>query len=224
MKKLMATLVLFCLLFSMCSCKNINDSERLNEQTNNFADSKNTENQNEEYPSVSFYSEEEYNNFIRSQKLPKNFVTYDKLSMIGDFDSLVILSVSKGDYSSYMYSFIDASGHELTLYVNHDLSKSDSGSETSLTKKPITVEINSKDMRKIDGENSGFYEHKGFIYKYVSGKLLSVVWVSEGVEYTLCGSMMLSDYPDNRSTFVGKLLNLQTASATLDKHFDVSTK
>jgi hypothetical protein len=48
MKKLMTILVLFCLLFSMCSCKNINDSERLNEQTNNFADSKNTENQNEE--------------------------------------------------------------------------------------------------------------------------------------------------------------------------------
>ena len=77
-------------------------------------------------------------------------------------------------------------------------------------------------MRLIAEKNSGIYILNGITYRYVSGELLSIAWNDQNVCFTLCGSSMLSNYPYNDSTFVGKILNSDEALIAFDSIFEVS--
>ena len=58
--------------------------------------------------------------FIANTDLPNDFIQYDDLKMLGEFKSLIFLC-PLGEYSSYLYSFIDsACGCEIALYVHGD--------------------------------------------------------------------------------------------------------
>ena len=177
---------------------------------------------NIEYPDVSFYSKEAYTEFLNSAELPDNFVSHDKIDDIGDFDALVFLSDAYHlrDYSWYMYGLVDSKGFEITLYVDHR-------DQVLSTKTPVS-NVNKTDMRLLPdaSENVCVYVSNNMEYTYISGKLHSISWETQNITYTLCasGTPMLSDYPLTDSTFVGKMLNTETAPQSLNDVFNTPTQ
>ena len=71
-------------------------------------------------------------------------------------------------------------------------------------------------MRKLDEKLSGSYAKEEFSHYYISGELLSITWIHEGITCKLCGDSMLSDYPSTEKTIAGKLLNLDNAPMIKD--------
>jgi hypothetical protein len=47
-------------------------------------------------------------------------------------------------------------------------------------------------MRKLDEKLSGSYAKEEFSHYYISGELLSITWIHEGITCKLCGDSMLS--------------------------------
>ena len=156
-----------------------------------------------------------YKKFIQAADLPDNFVCYDALSMFGEFDGLIILSQKvdnylADDYSEYLYSFLDANGNELNLWV---------GSERT-EKAPVASEYRG-DMRAIStaGEKvTGSVFRNGVEYRYHGGKLSYISWESNGIPFTL-GTDTKAEvfYPeDGPLTFVQELLHTDTNKAAME--------
>ena len=157
-------------------------------------------------------SKEEYVDFLNSNQLPADFVSHDKISAIGDFKGLVILSDAySNDYSSYMYSLVDSEGFAFSLYVDHK------ERESYLTN--AVSNVNTTDMRALSDDSKGFYVYNDITYKYISGKISSIVWKSQNIIYTLSGDAKFFNYPLTDSTFIGKMLNTDTALQVLNEVF-----
>lgn len=220
MKKMIVIIMLLCLCIGICACGSASD---ISEETQQNSEQNNQEITGDvvmpsggERPLLTFESIELYQKFLNQSRLPENFVRYEKISQLGSFVNLVFLSdASAGDFSSYMYSLVDDSDYEITLYVNSNMT-----ADNESTNNIDISSINSNDMRQLSGASSGKYAQGELVYKYVSGKLLSIAWNSEGISYKLCGSSMLSDYPSTSSTVVGQLLNSNNASAALQSVFN----
>ena len=157
-------------------------------------------------------SKEEYVDFLNSNQLPADFVSYDKISAIGNFKGLVILSDAySNDYSSYMYNLVDSSGFEFVVYIDHE------ERESYLT--DFVSNVNKTDMRVLSDDSKGFYVYNDITYKYISGKISSIVWKSQNIIYTLFGGAKFFNYPLTDSTFIGKMLNTNTALQVLNEVF-----
>ena len=221
MKKTIVIIVLLCLCTGICAC---GSDSNLPAESQQILEQKSQETTGDvimpnggERPLLTIESIEVYQKFLNQSRLPENFVQYEKISQLGNFVNLVFLSdTSAGDFSSYMYSLVDDSDYEISLYVN-----SNTTADNESTNNIDISSINSNDMRQLSGASSGKYAQGELVYKYVSGKLLSIAWNSEGISYKLCGSSMLSDYPSTSSTVVGQLLNSNNASAALCSVFNV---
>ena len=217
MKKMLTFIILMCFLYvAICACNaHTLDNDDQSYPTETYTDNIPTEtatNDGGERPLLTLDSENEYIEFLSSGEMPADFVSYDKIEAIGAFYGLVFLSDAyRNDYSSYMYSLIDSNGVEITLYVDHcDETLSTSGS---------ILGVNEIDMRLLSDESSGAYVSDNIEYRYVSGKLLSISWERQNIVYTLCcvsGDFRLSDYPLTDSTFIGKMLNTNTAPQAID--------
>lgn len=176
--------------------------------------------QNEERITVGIFSLEEYNNFVKTTELPDNFIYWEKLSQLGEFKSIVFTSDAyyKKDYSCYLYSFIDETGIEISMYVYSDTSEHHF--ETYKNQYYSVDEINSPDMRNIDiTDKTCVYYNKNLLYTYVGGELSSITWVYEDIEYVLCmisGKGNLCNYPNIDFTLAGKLLNRDKADKALN--------
>ena len=222
-KKLTIIILLCCLCLAICSCNmnalnEVNQDDSTQTNTNNLP--KETVNpQDGERPLLTFETENEYMKFLNLVEMPANFVSYDEIVAIGAFNGLVFLSDAyTNDYSSYMYSLVDSEDFEITLYVDHNDAKE--STETSVSK------VTSTNMRLLSDTSDGVYVFDDIKYQYVSGKLLSISWKTQNINYTLCstGKLMLSDYPLAESTFVGKMLNSNTALQSLNGVFDKTLK
>ena len=176
----------------------------------------NTENGGGEAPLTTIASYNEYLSFINSKNLPKNFVDFEKIAQFGEFKSIVFLSEARyGNYSSYMYNITDSIGENFVIYINHktdELSTEDTSS--------IITNINTNDMRTTVDSKSGTFAQSDLRYNYVQGKLLTVSWRVNDVNYTIMGntnnnSLSLSEYPANSNTMVGKLLSVKSAADVL---------
>ena len=209
MKKTVAIILIMFLIFSVCSCDGkdteVHTSDTTIQQNDDVAiDSTSLD---VEHSLLTLETINDYNKFINSEKLPSNFVSYDKIDDMGQFVSLVFLSdTQKGDYSSYMYNIVDSTGYEICLYV--EVAKDPNELTSSIS------QISSDNMRTLDKSISGVYNNDGYKYQYVSGMLLSISWIDEDISYELCGASMLYDYPQTDNTFVGKVLNLKSAYKT----------
>lgn len=233
MKKKMVIIFLLCsICLAICACNmkasdevNKNDSTEQQIATSSVGDNQHdskphytSEQQNEiiksqegERPLLTFESQNEYTKFLNLNKMPDDFVSYNKINNIGTFKSLVFTSDAyNNDYSSYMYTLIDSIGFEITLYVDHN--------EGVLSKLDSISNLNGKDMRLLSDTRSGVYISNGLKYQYVSGQLLSISWEFQDINYSLCSSepSLLSNYPLTESTFVGKMINNETAVQTLN--------
>ena len=79
-------------------------------------------------------------------------------------------------------------------------------------------------MRTILEKVRGEFTTDGITYTYISGELLSISWINNGITYTLCGESMLSDYPTTQSTVVGKMLNTNYVAQTIEENFTTVDK
>lgn len=165
-----------------------------------------------EVPTFTIESYGEYLEFIAHAELPSDFVPYEAIANLGEFKSFVCLSdVRDNDFSSCMYSLFDESQSEFVLYVdigNQDVS--------TVPVSNITA-VNSNNMRSlINSTDAGTYIVSGMEYKYIAGKLLSISWSDGNISYTLSGTSMLGDYPENiTTTAVGKMMNVQNAKSII---------
>lgn len=173
------------------------------------------ENPDVDIPLLTIVSYSDYASFLESTDLPDEFVDYDSISLLGEFDRFICLSDARyDDYSSYLYVLNDENYEGLGLYIDHEIEPFENSN----------VDVNSEDMRRIDASESGTYLLSGLEYTYVSGLLLSVSWQIDGVTYTLAGNSMLYDYPLDIATQVGKLLNVDSANAVVDSLTSLSTQ
>lgn len=171
-----------------------------------------------ERPLLSLWTENEYTEFLDSTDLPDDFVSYAKIESIGDFSALVFLSDAyRGDYSSYMYSLVDSEGFEMSLYVDH-------GERNLITQSPIS-NVNKTNMREQLDTSKGVYVFDNIKYSYLTEGLLSISWQDQDITYCLSSvNQLFSKYPLTEATFVGKMLNTETAHQTLNTVFSEASK
>ena len=175
---------------------------------------------NIQYPDVSFYSKEAYTEFLNSADLPDDFVSHDKIDAIGAFEGVVFLSDAYHlrDYSWYMYGLVDSTGFEITLYVDHR--------DRVLSTNPPVSNVNKTDMRLLPDVNEGVYSYVSdhLVYTFVAGSLSTISWKMQNITYKLFFHKPISDYPLTESTFVGKMLNTETAPQALNDVFNTPTQ
>ena len=153
-----------------------------------------------EMPSITISDEAEYLAFIASAELPPDFVPYEHLSGLGTFQSFY--TAASGAIDQYMYTLHDAHDDRLTLYVDHPSGAPTVSTQNYLLSEPATV-----DLRHRSAEDSGYLVTEHGEYCYVKGELLSIEFQMNGVHFTLCGDMMLADYPTSTTdTLVSRLL------------------
>lgn len=164
-------------------------------------------------PLVTLESKDAYTKFLNSVKLPNDFVSHDKIDAIGDFATLVFLS---NDGLWYVYSLVDSEGYKCALYVDHR--------DEVLSTESSVSNVTNANMRLLSDESKGSYVSDSIVYKYISGKLFTISWKEQNITYTLMGNSLLYDYPLTDSTFIGKMLNTETAPQALNDVFNTSTQ
>lgn len=219
MKKTIIIVLFLCIALMLCACnkqkienENSTPKESLNEKDNSGIIMPS----NVERKTLTISSIDQYRELIYSGILPSDFVPYEKLKPLGEFVNLVFLSDAYlNDFSSYMYSLVDSSGSELTLYV-------ETKAPTESVDLNIVTDVNITNMRSLSSKSTGIFTTNGLDYTYVSGELLSITWVEKGIYFTFCGNMFLSNYPLTDATFAGKMLNANNAVNTLNKVFKIA--
>lgn len=233
MKRILICLIVLTLTMSLISCdftgsnnesidSSSNKSSETSEQIALSDDNtdKDTLSEEVEAPLLTLSSIEEYEKFIDKVRLPADFLFYEDIKEIGEFECLVIKSYyDTGEYNKVFYTLRDSEGNRLSLnYAPYDSKEEE---DTSI----ITSGINAENLRKLNNTQNGIYISNGIQYKYVSGLLLSVSWITGNYQITITGDSMLSDYPQDISgTFASALLAVETAKAeinTLDKKLNI---
>ena len=70
-------------------------------------------------PLLTLETLESYNEYIKSNKMPDNFISYDNLKHLGEFDGFVCLSGEEiTENSRLFYNFIDRNGFDFCLYIH----------------------------------------------------------------------------------------------------------
>ena len=224
MKHSMLIIVLLCLSLMVCSCGNSNNIEsdqidQYNQMSNNEQNGDIEVSHGGERPLLTVESVKEYTDLTNSKKLPENFVTYEKINTLGVFKNLIFLSDTQAnDYSSYVYTLVDSSGYEIAMYIDNLIE------DDVIVSTDAIANINANDMRTISNKASGIFKTDGITYRYVSGELLSISWIDQGISFRVCGSSTLSDYPTTQSTFVGKMLNTNVATHAIGEIFPAIDK
>ncbi len=212
MKKITFFVLFVCICVALISCNRIEQYEEraTNEETTldnallNLGQS-----QSGDLPSLYAYSFDEYQKILKANAaanfLSDKFVTYDELSMFGEFYGIVFLhDISyETEFYRYMYSFgDDQSRVNLTIYEKHP--------KSSIVTELIT-DINKSDMRNSENEIKGKYTANGFSYTYIQGKLSSISWENEGITYILStsGEVRLNEYALRENDIISALLTSQ---------------
>ena len=206
MKKLIIWAALLCLLLTACTQQNTPTGSVTTVPSDPWIS---------DHDFLALEDMDSYKKFIQAADLPDNFVYYESLTALGEFNGLLILSPKTDDYealeySEYVYLFQDANGYELTLWV---------GSERT-EKAPVASEYQG-DMRVISttGEAlTGSVFRNGVEYRYHGGKLSYISWESNGIPFTLGTDTKAEGfYPkDGPLTFVQELLHTDTNKAAME--------
>lgn len=202
--------VLIALVIVMCLCILL-----ISGNNRYFGDNTLSNNKNTDYSRMDKYvftvdSYYDYLNFIHSSELPDDFVYYDDICVLGDFVDFICMSDARiGDFSHYLYTIKDEEKFEITLYIE------DADSRETIEMEPISI-ADPQNMRTVVSTLPVMYEYEGIRYTYVEGKLNSVKWQNDEWAYSVyVDDPCLGEYPNNSSTIVGKLLNLDTALDTI---------
>jgi len=148
------------------------------------------------------YSDSAINKFIEASGLP--MVSYDCLRPIGN---LVHVGFSSQPYQKmkenpeslwYLYSFYDKNDAELYMYVRH------SNHRPSVITNLARIPENAESLFISETEGNSIYFHAGLQYSYLSGKLYTVTWQIDNIQFVLCLEDL--NYPaDKNETFFTRL-------------------
>ena len=131
-----------------------------------------------------------YLHFLNSARLPEEFITYDKIKCLGEFD--YFSSLRWGSYELLFY-VVKSDVCEICIYI---YSKDKLGDELSGRIELKEADINSSDMTKVEKEGMSYYCYKDIYYRYsIGGTLTSVSWESDDIYYNifLCDLHTMSD-------------------------------
>lgn len=162
---------------------------------------------NVERPLFTISSYDEYLEFLESTDLPDDFVTYDSIAHWGSFNFFVFLSWYDWEglypYSTYVYNIIDCNGVTLCVEISHNTDNDSQNPENIITT------VNPADMRRLSTDDTGIYEISGIKYDYFLGDLFAILWRENGVNYSVGLATLLRDHPDDFSSRLGQLLNIE---------------
>lgn len=167
---------------------------------------------------IGLYSEDEYEKYVADTTLPDSFVSYDELSHIGAFDSVVFLeNANELKYNSYMYTLI-GSNEKIYIYVYHSGAK-----ETiSTNDQPVITTHSNTDLRSLSDTTSGIYIEGDAKYTYVLGNLHTIEWTTSNVTYVMYTSDGLSKY-NSGNYFINSMLNKEEVASAIS-YFDEQLK
>lgn len=151
---------------------------------------------------------EEYNQNISVLKATyKNFITYDTIKICGAFDDFS--HSSKYDTGlAYRYYFEDENSFHYSFSVVH-------GETIGLDMEDLHIHENQADLR-FNGNHSGYYYVGNVRYAYYEGKLYNIRWtIDDRTILIQAGKDYLHNYPLGVETFMSRLLNAETAEATV---------
>ena len=169
-------------------------------------------------PLLTLETLESYNEYIKSNKMPDNFISYDNLKHLGEFDCFVCLSGTEiTEDADCFYVFRDKSGFEFCLYVYN--SKDKSASKVEIKNHILNFESN--DLKTVGDDKTGTwqYDHQGIKYNYIDGQLLSVDWTLNNTRFVLFsggGGIFLNDLPFAQNSPISKLFYKDTATEAVE--------
>ena len=199
MKKIVILITVFLMTFGLLSCDNesntqiketgvttsINDTELLNPIEPEI-----------DYPYIDFATVDELEKYLQNNEVPTDFVTYNMISILGDFDYLVIMENALEPpykYKEYMYSFLNGE-HGFSLYVYHDYEKEKDPYYVEL---PTITEMPSEDMRYApEGVARGNYCVNDMEFRYLHGGLYTIHWYGKDGVYF---SFVFEDFGRDKS-------------------------
>lgn len=174
-----------------------------------------------DHPLITLSDKDAYAKFVATTDLPTDFVAYEQLTMLGSFFSLVILSDGRyGDFSEYVYTFIDENNFKTVLYVEHinQLSAQDH----LIAKTYLLADKTTSNLRNHPSLESGYVLLDSGEYKYINGNLLSIEVPIGNIVFTVYGEKLYQYPTGDKQTFVSQLLDPSTAPAAL-KSFAADT-
>ncbi len=214
MKKFNIVLLLLfaCVILVSCDIYNAHIENESKFQTSNVTE---TETETDaavdmiEYPTLTITSAKEYNSLLSSNILSDKFVTYESISMFGEFGFLVFTCDTAGnmDYSRYIYNFnYQEFDLALQIYENGDSRDTSKVEITNVNVNDLRVlNINDEDIHEVYKYNAN-----GFEYSYIGDRLLSVKWENNGVIYILTSAdYALSEYDILANDVISQLLTSQ---------------
>jgi hypothetical protein len=160
-----------------------------------------------EVETPTFETYEEYLAFINGfEKLPDDFITYDMLKDIGEFE----MFIASKSLIEYEYTFKDDNNKRIHMKIEPLPNKIQSST--------VVFSDNIIDFRKIVSNGERSYNDITYGY-YFDGALSTIRWSigKKLVKLTCSGdSNSFADYPlDGETTFVSQLLSTQTATAAV---------
>ena len=196
--------IALCFVFSACNAPKAEDSSESSVTQSTKDSLLNQQEQNMHIELRQTYIDDlnEYEAYITSWPDLSNFVTYEMIKSMGEFEAFIH---EYADYSEYMYSLQDGTGDGQILYVDAwtDLEPS----------KIIADTFTGSTLQKISTPQTGIILQGKLEYWYASGELHAISWREGDLRLTL-GS--IDDYPnDVTTTFTGRLLSAETAQATI---------
>ena len=132
------------------------------------------------------------------ESTPRVFVHPKALSIVGEFDGSLYFPPDDS-YYHYNYHLIDENQFGFTFKVSHYVEK-----EVDKILEPVGKMDN---MLLSGGTESGWILQNGIKYLYAAGKLLSMHWYVDGIEFTVV-LPEIGNYPmDGENTFIKQLLS-----------------
>ena len=205
MKRVISVVSLLMIVFGFLACGNTNTQMSTQNETQG-TDSVQFAN----YELLTLEGMEEYSSFLETMPEDEEFVTYDEIKEIGDFESFVVVSPYWRDYSHCLYGLRDNAGHKIGVYVNR-MSEGEYIPEIT-----VSHVADQTDLRQIDSDEVEHYKANGMIYTYIEGKLSTIRWYVGEYEFILNSEPWLSELTVGENTFVSKMLSQETAVAAVE--------
>lgn len=149
------------------------------------------------------YKLDGYNEFVKTEpSIPDNFISTNAVKQFGTFSGFHYgLDGWDRDMPLYCYHFEIQNGIAISLHINHQTSGQPWTTPISKTK------IGSS-MLELTTDDTGYILSNGLEYRYGRGKLSSVIWRANGVEFYMTVHIPAEEMPIiDTDTVLGKLLS-----------------
>ena len=131
-----------------------------------------------------FFTLDEIEEFTKTGKTPVDFVMFDAISILGQFDGYLVFIY---DYYYYSYSAIDEKGFDFSVEVNHELFYE--------PEKLLEKTEGMSDMKTTGTDEKGAIILGPLMYHYVKGSLRLILINVDGVQVAINLQNHIKEYP-----------------------------